>query len=183
MGRDPRHRRRACRTRPGRSHRRMAGGRPPDRTRRALRHRLAAGATTIRWGGWRGSASRAAIGLLVLVVLSLLQPRLSDWLWAAEPGGGEWHDTHLRWSLVGTVTLLGYAVLSRDPATRPPGGADARRTTLRSTLVARRRPLAIGSPAQNDGARDRADVTVPSRAGHRACRTPQRAVRGVGCPS
>ena len=74
------------------------------------------GATMIRWSGWRGSAPRAAIALLVLVVLSLLQPRLSDWLWAAGPGGAEWRDTHLHWAFVGTVALAGFAVLSRDPA-------------------------------------------------------------------
>jgi len=76
------------------------------------------GASMIRWSGWRGSAPRAAIALLVLVVLSVLQPRLSDWLWAAGPGGAEWGDAHLRWAFVGAVALAGFAVLSRDPAAR-----------------------------------------------------------------
>jgi hypothetical protein len=68
--------------------------------------------------GWRGSGMRAATGLVIATLVSLVHPVVMGWLWALPGAGPEWNDVHMHWALVGTVAGVGAAALSRDPAHR-----------------------------------------------------------------
>ena len=69
-------------------------------------------------GGERGSGTRAALGVLLAVLLSLGYPRTMAWLWPPVEAGPAWDDAHVRWMCVGLAALACTAWLSRDPAAR-----------------------------------------------------------------
>lgn len=66
--------------------------------------------------GWRGSGPRSAAALALLTVCTLLVPRTLEWLWRSP--GPAWRIVHVRWSIIGLVSVAGFLLLSRDPARR-----------------------------------------------------------------
>jgi hypothetical protein len=68
--------------------------------------------------GWRGSAMRAAVGLVAAAVCTFGHPQLHEWLWAAPNLGPEWSAGRLRWTTIACAAVLATLALSLDPASR-----------------------------------------------------------------
>ena len=78
--------------------------------------------------GWRGSGVRATAAVSVLTVCTVFTPRTLDWLWSGPSPA--WRIVHVRWSVIGLVSLAGFLLLSRDPARRQILSVPAERSKL-----------------------------------------------------
>jgi hypothetical protein len=75
-------------------------------------------AATIAGFGWRGSAMRAAVGLVVAAICTLGHPQLYEWLWPVPSLSPNWRAGQLRWITIAVAAIAATMVLSLDPASR-----------------------------------------------------------------
>ncbi len=75
-------------------------------------------AATIAGFGWRGSAMRAAVSLVVIAICTLGHPRLYEWTWAEPNLDPNWRAGQLRWITLSIAAIAATIVLSVDPASR-----------------------------------------------------------------
>jgi hypothetical protein len=68
--------------------------------------------------GWRGSAMRAAVSVVVAAICTLRHPQLYEWLWAVPNLSPNLAAGQVRWITIATVAIAATMVLSVDPASR-----------------------------------------------------------------